>query len=90
MAVCGTPAILIPYPFAAEDHQTYNAEVFTSVGAAIAFKQAELTAEVLQKKVLDLLQHPEELRKMGEAAKAIAVPDSAEKLAQLVREVVER
>lgn len=90
MAVCGTPAILIPYPFAAEDHQTYNAEVFTSVGAAIAFKQAELTAEVLQKKVLDLLQHPEELRKMGEKAKAIAVPDSAEKLAQLVREVVER
>ncbi|ARV59987.1 undecaprenyldiphospho-muramoylpentapeptide beta-N-acetylglucosaminyltransferase [Nostocales cyanobacterium HT-58-2] len=90
MAVCGTPAILIPYPFAAEDHQTYNAEVFTKANAAIAFKQSELTTEVLQSQVLKLLQNPQELQKMGEAAKAIAVPDSAEKLAQLVREVVER
>ncbi|MFH7026397.1 MAG: undecaprenyldiphospho-muramoylpentapeptide beta-N-acetylglucosaminyltransferase [Heteroscytonema crispum UTEX LB 1556] len=90
MAVCGTPAILIPYPFAAEDHQTYNAEVFTSVGAALAFKQSQLTAEALQNEVLRLLQTPEELAKMAENAKAIAVPDSADKLAQLVREVVER
>ncbi|WP_017318137.1 undecaprenyldiphospho-muramoylpentapeptide beta-N-acetylglucosaminyltransferase [Mastigocladopsis repens] len=90
LAVCGTPAILIPYPFAAEDHQTYNAEVFTSVGAAIMFKQSELTAQILQTQVLDLLHNPEELRHMGEKAKAIAVPDSAQKLAQLVREVVER
>jgi UDP-N-acetylglucosamine--N-acetylmuramyl-(pentapeptide) pyrophosphoryl-undecaprenol N-acetylglucosamine transferase len=90
MAVCGTPAILIPYPFAAEDHQTYNAEVFTSVGAALAFKQSQLTPEALQNEVLRLLQTPAELAKMTENAKAIAVPDSADKLAQLVREVVER
>jgi UDP-N-acetylglucosamine--N-acetylmuramyl-(pentapeptide) pyrophosphoryl-undecaprenol N-acetylglucosamine transferase len=89
LAVCGTPAILIPYPFAAEDHQSYNAEVFTKAGAALTFKQSELTAEVLQSQVLNLLRSPEELAKMGENAKAIAVPDSAEKLASLVREVVE-
>jgi UDP-N-acetylglucosamine--N-acetylmuramyl-(pentapeptide) pyrophosphoryl-undecaprenol N-acetylglucosamine transferase len=90
MAVCGTPAILIPYPFAAEDHQTYNAKVFTLPGAAVMFQQSDLTPEILQNQVLELLQNSEELRKMREAAKAIAVPDSAEKLAQLVREVVER
>jgi UDP-N-acetylglucosamine--N-acetylmuramyl-(pentapeptide) pyrophosphoryl-undecaprenol N-acetylglucosamine transferase len=90
LAVCGTPAILIPYPFAAEDHQTYNANVFTKVGAALAFKQSELTPEVLQTQVLNLLNSPTELAKMGEKAKAIAIPDSADKLAQLVREVVER
>lgn len=89
MAVCGTPAILIPYPFAAEDHQTYNAEVFTSVGAALMFQQSELSALLLQGKVLSLLQSQSDLQKMGEKARAIAVPDSAEKLAQLVREVVE-
>ncbi|MBD2501688.1 undecaprenyldiphospho-muramoylpentapeptide beta-N-acetylglucosaminyltransferase [Anabaena azotica] len=89
LAVCGTPAILIPYPFAAEDHQSYNAEVFTKAGAALSFKQSELTAEILQAQVLNLLQSPEELRKMGENAQAIAVPDSADKLASLVREVVE-
>lgn len=90
LAVCGTPAILIPYPFAAEDHQTYNAKVFTKVGAALAFPQSELTAEILQNQVLELLHSPSELAKMGEKAKAIAIPDSADKLAQLLREVVER
>ncbi|MFS0517797.1 undecaprenyldiphospho-muramoylpentapeptide beta-N-acetylglucosaminyltransferase [Nostoc sp. UIC 10607] len=89
LAVCGTPAILIPYPFAAEDHQSYNADVFTKAGAALTLKQSELTTEVLQSNVLNLLQSPQELAKMGEKAKAIAVPDSAEKLAQLVREVIE-
>ncbi|BAY08657.1 undecaprenyldiphospho-muramoylpentapeptide beta-N-acetylglucosaminyltransferase [Calothrix sp. NIES-2098] len=90
LAVCGTPAILIPYPFAAEDHQTYNAKVFTTAGAALAFKQSELTAEILQNQVLNLLHSPTELAKMGEKAKAIAIPDSADKLAQLLREAIER
>jgi UDP-N-acetylglucosamine--N-acetylmuramyl-(pentapeptide) pyrophosphoryl-undecaprenol N-acetylglucosamine transferase len=88
LAVCGTPAILIPYPFAAEDHQSYNAAVFTDVGAALTFKQSELTPEILQQRVLDLLQSPAQLAKMGENAKAIAVPDSADQLAALVREVM--
>jgi UDP-N-acetylglucosamine--N-acetylmuramyl-(pentapeptide) pyrophosphoryl-undecaprenol N-acetylglucosamine transferase len=89
LAVCGTPAILIPYPFAAEDHQSYNADVFTQAGAALTFKQSELTTEILQTEVLNLLQSPAELAKMGERAKAIAIPDSADKLATLVREVLE-
>ncbi|MBD6614303.1 undecaprenyldiphospho-muramoylpentapeptide beta-N-acetylglucosaminyltransferase [Komarekiella sp. 'clone 1'] len=89
LAVCGTPAILIPYPFAAEDHQSYNADIFTKAGAALTFQQSELTAEILQTQVLNLLRSPDELAKMGEKAKAIAVPDSAEKLASLVREVLE-
>ncbi|MBW4667916.1 MAG: undecaprenyldiphospho-muramoylpentapeptide beta-N-acetylglucosaminyltransferase [Cyanomargarita calcarea GSE-NOS-MK-12-04C] len=90
LAVCGTPAIMIPYPFAAEDHQSYNAKVFTDVGAGLSFKQSELTAIVLESQVLRLLQSPSELREMGDKAKAIAVLDSAQKLAQLLREVVER
>ncbi|MEM7714001.1 MAG: undecaprenyldiphospho-muramoylpentapeptide beta-N-acetylglucosaminyltransferase [Cyanobacteria bacterium P01_A01_bin.68] len=90
LAVCATPAILIPYPYAAEDHQTYNAQVYTTAGAGILFQQKELTAEKLQNQVLKLLQSSEELQKMSEKAKTVAVPESAEKLAQLVREVVER
>jgi UDP-N-acetylglucosamine--N-acetylmuramyl-(pentapeptide) pyrophosphoryl-undecaprenol N-acetylglucosamine transferase len=89
LAMCAVPAILIPYPFAAEDHQSYNAEVFTKAGAALTFQQSDLTPEILQSQVLSLLQSPQELAKMGEKAKAIAVPDSADKLASLVREVVE-
>ena len=90
LAVCGTPAILIPYPYAAEDHQTYNAQVYTTAGAGILFQQKELTAEKLQTQVLELLQSPDKLQEMSEKAKTVAVPESAEKLAQLVREVVER
>ncbi|BAY83773.1 UDP-N-acetylglucosamine--N-acetylmuramyl-(pentapeptide) pyrophosphoryl-undecaprenol N-acetylglucosamine transferase [Calothrix parasitica NIES-267] len=90
LAVCATPAILIPYPYAAEDHQTYNAQVYTTAGAGILFQQKELTAEKLRNQVLELLQSPEELQKMSEKAKTVAVPESADKLAQLVREVVER
>ncbi|TFI54249.1 undecaprenyldiphospho-muramoylpentapeptide beta-N-acetylglucosaminyltransferase [Mastigocladus laminosus UU774] len=90
LAVCGTPAILIPYPFAAEDHQTYNAKVFTSVGAALMFQQTELTLEKLQTEVLHLLHSPQQLQQMGEKAKTIAPADSAEKLAQLVREMMEK
>lgn len=88
LAVCGTPAILIPYPYAAEDHQTYNAQVFTSVDAGLMFKQSELTVESLQNEVLKLLHSPLELKAMGDKALSIAIPDSAEKMAQLVRELV--
>jgi UDP-N-acetylglucosamine--N-acetylmuramyl-(pentapeptide) pyrophosphoryl-undecaprenol N-acetylglucosamine transferase len=89
LAVCGTPAILIPYPFAAEDHQSYNAEVFTKAGAALSFKQSDLTPEIFTTQVLNLLQSPTELGRMAEKATSIAVPDSVDKLATLVREVIE-
>lgn len=88
LAITQTPAILIPYPYAAEDHQAYNAAVFKAAGAALVFRQDELTSELLATKVLSLLQSPEQLKQMGENADAIAVPDSAERLANLVRQLV--
>ena len=89
LAVIGTPSILIPYPYAAEDHQTYNAAVFTAAGAALVFRQAELTPQLLESKVLSLLHSPEQLEQMRSSAEAIAVPDSAERLATLVRQFLE-
>ena len=89
LAVIGTPSILIPYPYAAEDHQTYNAAVFTAAGAALVFHQAELTHQLLSSKVLSLLHSPEQLEQMRFSAEAIAVPDSAERLATLVRQFLE-
>jgi UDP-N-acetylglucosamine--N-acetylmuramyl-(pentapeptide) pyrophosphoryl-undecaprenol N-acetylglucosamine transferase len=89
LAICGIPSILIPYPFAAEDHQTYNAKVFTTVNAALLFQQSELTPEKLSNEVLRLLKSPELLKKMGENAQTVVLNDSAEKLAQLVREAIE-
>ncbi|MGL5032885.1 MAG: undecaprenyldiphospho-muramoylpentapeptide beta-N-acetylglucosaminyltransferase [Microcystaceae cyanobacterium] len=88
LAVTRTPAILIPYPFAAEDHQSLNAKVFGDAGAAYVYAQSKLTTENLEKTVLDLLNAPEQLAQMAEATNQLAVIDSAEQLAAIVREAV--
>lgn len=88
LAITQTPAILIPYPYAAEDHQTYNARVFEAAGAAQLHQQAALTAGQLQQQVLDLLQAPARLQQMAVAAHQLAVTDSAERLASLIRELI--
>lgn len=90
LAFTGTPAILIPYPYAAEDHQTYNAKEFTDAGAAVVYKQSELTAEILTAQVSQLLRSPEQLQNMAAKAKALAITDSAERLASIVRNLVEK
>ena len=90
LAITGTPAILIPYPYAAEDHQSFNAAVFTKGGAAFSFAQTELNSEMLEPKVLKLLENSELLQKMSDAAYKLAVNDSAERLASLVRELLSR
>lgn len=87
LAVTKTPSILIPYPYAAEDHQSYNAAVFVKAGGAIAFPQAELTARVLESKVLELLHSPQ-LQQMAGSTASLAVTDSAKRLETLVRQLL--
>jgi UDP-N-acetylglucosamine--N-acetylmuramyl-(pentapeptide) pyrophosphoryl-undecaprenol N-acetylglucosamine transferase len=90
LAITHTPSILIPYPFAADDHQAYNAEVFAKAGAARMFRQAELTAAQLKTEVLNLLGNSlnasESLNPMVQQAASLAVPDSAAQLAHLLRQ----
>lgn len=89
LAVTHTPAILIPYPYAAEDHQAYNAQVFADAGAAIVYKQEKLTTEILRDRVLELLQSPIQLEKMAEKTKTLAITDSAERLANIVENLID-
>ncbi len=88
LAITKTPSILIPYPYAAEDHQAFNGAVFSDIGAALVFRQAELTPELLTSKVLDLFSQPEILSQMAEKAASLAVPDSATQLAKLVQQLM--
>jgi len=90
LAFTGTPAVLIPYPYAAEDHQTYNAKEFADAGAAVVYKQSELTSEILTEQVSQWLLKPEQLQNMAAKAKGLAITDSAERLASLVRNLVEK
>ena len=88
LAITHTPSVLIPYPFAADDHQAYNANAFGSVGASKVHRQAELNGETLQKRVLDLLETPDELDCMRVAAEALAVNNSAEQVAELLQKMM--
>ena len=84
LAIARTPAILIPYPFAAEDHQAYNAQVFAEAGAALLYRQEELTSEILEKSVSTLLNNRDQLEQMASKIQRLAVLDSAQQLATLV------
>jgi UDP-N-acetylglucosamine--N-acetylmuramyl-(pentapeptide) pyrophosphoryl-undecaprenol N-acetylglucosamine transferase len=84
LAFTQTPAILIPYPYAAEDHQRYNAQVFADAGAAQLYMQKDLTTEILQEQVL-LLKQPELLTQMQEKTAPLILKDSAEQLAKLIK-----
>ena len=84
LAVIGRPAILIPYPFATDDHQTANADVLANAGAAWRISQSELTAEKLAKLLEEILSAPSELSKRAAAAHALGKADAAQRLADLV------
>ncbi len=92
LAMTHTPSILVPYPYAAEDHQAVNAKEFVKVGAALMFRQSELTSETLTETVLGLLDsQPDAQAKkqvMRSAAKSLAVSDSAARVANLLRELM--
>jgi UDP-N-acetylglucosamine--N-acetylmuramyl-(pentapeptide) pyrophosphoryl-undecaprenol N-acetylglucosamine transferase len=92
LAIMHTPSILVPYPYAAEDHQAVNAKEFVKVGAAQMFRQSELRSETLAEAVLALVgSQPEAQAKnqaMRVAAESLAVPDSAKQVADLLRELI--
>jgi UDP-N-acetylglucosamine--N-acetylmuramyl-(pentapeptide) pyrophosphoryl-undecaprenol N-acetylglucosamine transferase len=81
VAAHGRPAILIPYPSAAADHQTANARWMADAGAAIVIPDAELTAARLAHEVGELLHDRSHLAAMAQASAALARPDAAREIA---------
>jgi UDP-N-acetylglucosamine--N-acetylmuramyl-(pentapeptide) pyrophosphoryl-undecaprenol N-acetylglucosamine transferase len=77
LAAFSLPSILIPYPYAADDHQTRNAEIFARADAAILLKESELTAGLLAHKITELAGNPQLLRRMSESAARLAHKDAA-------------
>lgn len=84
LGITKTPSILIPYPFAAEDHQFFNGQEFVKAEASVLFRQQDITADELAQTVLNLLDDREKLTKMGENAYKLVLEDSAKILAQIV------
>ncbi|MDP4007128.1 MAG: undecaprenyldiphospho-muramoylpentapeptide beta-N-acetylglucosaminyltransferase [bacterium] len=82
IAAVGKPAILIPLPESAQNHQVTNAYEYARTGAAAVLEQANLTPHFFLEKVKNLLQNPQELEKMSQAAKNFAKPGSANNIAK--------
>jgi UDP-N-acetylglucosamine--N-acetylmuramyl-(pentapeptide) pyrophosphoryl-undecaprenol N-acetylglucosamine transferase len=77
LAIAGKPAVFIPYPFAADNHQEINAREMADAGAALMYRQAELTPELLADALRPLLADPTKRAAMGTAMKALAKPTAA-------------
>jgi UDP-N-acetylglucosamine--N-acetylmuramyl-(pentapeptide) pyrophosphoryl-undecaprenol N-acetylglucosamine transferase len=77
LAIAGKPAVFIPYPFAADNHQELNAREMATKGAALMFRQADLTAEKLADALRPLLAEPARRVEMGAAMKSLAKPGAA-------------
>jgi len=80
----GLPALLIPYPYAAEDHQRLNAQIFVQAGAGQMVLEKTATGESLAPVLRSMLESPEGLAKMSAAARALAPGDAAEQVAQIL------
>lgn len=80
ISIAGLPSILVPYPYAADDHQTRNAEVFAAAGAAKLVQERDLDAEKLASLATSILQDLPSYKRMAKAAGALAIPDAAERV----------
>ncbi|MBI2642232.1 MAG: undecaprenyldiphospho-muramoylpentapeptide beta-N-acetylglucosaminyltransferase [Candidatus Wildermuthbacteria bacterium] len=90
IAAIGKPAILIPLPESAQNHQVKNAYEYAKTGAAAVLEEANLTPHFFLEKVKNLLQNPKELEQMSLAARNFAKPDSAKTIARYLIEYLAR
>ena len=94
LAALGRPALLVPLPWATNDHQRRNAAVLAEAGAALVLEQRDLTGRELLARILEVVGQPDRLSRMSDAMRRFARPDAArviaERVLSLVRESTRR
>lgn len=90
VTAAGKPAIFIPFPQAADDHQRRNAEAIAQSGAAMLIPQSELSPERLEHVLLELMSDSDHLRQMSARARALSHRDAAGRVARMVAELAEK
>jgi UDP-N-acetylglucosamine--N-acetylmuramyl-(pentapeptide) pyrophosphoryl-undecaprenol N-acetylglucosamine transferase len=78
----GLPSVLVPYPAAADDHQSHNARIFQDAGASRILVESKATPEILHELITELLKNDGERHHMGAAAQALAGTDAAKRVAE--------
>lgn len=87
IAAAGKPAIFVPFPRAADDHQRVNAEALAKHGAAVVVEESKLEGVWLAETIAALLQDPQKLQRMSHAARELAHPDAARDIAAMAARV---
>jgi len=87
LAAAGKPSVLVPFPFAADDHQARNAEAMERAGAARLVRDSEMNGEKLVAVVRELVRDPAILERMSAAARLLARPGAARRAAEILEEV---
>lgn len=88
VAKLGKPAIFIPFPFATENHQEYNAKVLANVGAAKIILDKDLDALILSETLENIVNDKEKLKEMGEKAKTVSIENVEEKIYEEIKKVI--
>lgn len=84
LAACGKPSLLIPLPSAMRNHQHFNAEAFAASGAADEGIQAKLSARTICRYLKNVYSNPAHLREMAGKMSALATPDAAKRVADIL------
>ena len=80
----GIPSLLIPYPFAAENHQALNAAIFAREGAAVVVEQGQVSVDIFAREIGALLRDADRLARMSAAARTLAPENAAECVADTI------
>ncbi|MFH1022911.1 MAG: undecaprenyldiphospho-muramoylpentapeptide beta-N-acetylglucosaminyltransferase [Planctomycetota bacterium] len=89
IAAAGLPAVLVPFPHAADNHQAANARCFAARGACRVVEEGPGAGEALGEALAGILENPDEARRMREALRSMARPEAAAAVAAAIHEVVE-
>jgi UDP-N-acetylglucosamine--N-acetylmuramyl-(pentapeptide) pyrophosphoryl-undecaprenol N-acetylglucosamine transferase len=84
ITVLGKPSILIPYPYATDNHQEYNARALEKGGAAIVILENELNEDILNEQVKNLINNKDRLEEMSYSSKRLSMPDASKNIVDLV------
>ena len=88
LAVAGIPSVLVPFPHATHNHQFYNAKYLANAGGAVIVEDKTLEGENFGTTILDILNDPDKLTEMSQAAKALSQQEAAAKVVKCIQEVL--
>jgi len=78
--VMGLPTLLIPYPYAADNHQVTNGEYYVKGGGCLVLEESGLSGVILARTLSEHLHNPEELHTMAASMKTMAMPDATDRI----------